>query len=193
MCLGKINQKLSAEINWRRLKSALIYCRWINSQRKSASGWGSTVDTMIATEALVAWSARFDNAAAAASSAGTGPISRNDIPNFETGNLVLEVDAASGDVTSGRRTIVVLSSGVETSRVMPLGNVTRPIKVEARGSGHAVVHLSSRHATRKVTPDRRRGDDWKQNNVAINLEPRLEFAGRDSSQIGVLSCQRLKS
>ncbi len=32
--------------------------RWINSQRKSAAGWGSTVDTTIATEALVLWSAR---------------------------------------------------------------------------------------------------------------------------------------
>ena len=35
--------------------------RWINSQRKSATGWGSTVDTMVATEALVLWSSRYCN------------------------------------------------------------------------------------------------------------------------------------
>ncbi len=64
--------------------------------------------------------------------------SKNDLPNYDsTGNLVLEVDTqtddvTSDDVTSGngrRRNIVVISSGVESSRVMPLGNVTRALKV----------------------------------------------------------------
>ena len=141
---------------------------------------------MVATEALVAWSARFDRL----SPTSGGDISKNDIQNFDTGNLVLEVDSASNDVTSGRRTIVVISSGVETSRVVPLGNSTRPIKVEARGSGQAIIHLLSRHVTRKMMPERRAGDDPNRNNVAINLDPRLEFGGRDSTQIKVLSCQR---
>ncbi len=66
------------------------------------------------------------------------PSNKNDLPNFDsTGNLVLEVDTqtddvTSDDVTSGngrRRNIVVIASGVESSRVMPLGNVTRALKV----------------------------------------------------------------
>ena len=173
----------------------VVYNRWINSQRKSAAGWGSTVDTTVATEALVAWSARFNRFPTAADSP-----TKNDIPNFDTGNLVLEVDSQADDVTSGeggngRRTIVVISSGVESSRVMPLGNVTRSVKVEARGSGVALIHLLTRHVTTNLRHLVAENEDEssnskRRNNVAIHLEPRLEFSGRDSSEIRVLSCQR---
>ena len=153
------------------------------------------MDTTVATEALVAWSARFNRFPTAADSP-----TKNDIPNFDTGNLVLEVDSQADDVTSGesgngRRTIVVISSGVESSRVMPLGNVTRSVKVEARGSGVALIHLLTRHVTTNLRHLVAENEDEssnskRRNNVAIHLEPRLEFSGRDSSEIRVLSCQR---
>ncbi len=64
--------------------------------------------------------------------------SKNDLPNYDSaGNLVLEVDTQTDDATSDestgngrRRNIVVIASGVESSRVMPLGNVTRSVKVQ---------------------------------------------------------------
>ena len=31
--------------------------KWLNSQRLSLSGWGSTIDTILATEALALWAA----------------------------------------------------------------------------------------------------------------------------------------
>ena len=34
-----------------------IHFRWINSRR--VSGWGSTIDTMLAVDALLMWDARF--------------------------------------------------------------------------------------------------------------------------------------
>ena len=32
--------------------------KWLNSQRLSLSGWGSTIDTILATEALALWAAK---------------------------------------------------------------------------------------------------------------------------------------
>ena len=131
--------------------------------------------------------------------------SKNDLPNFDVGgNLVIEVDTQNDDVTSAgenetgngrRRNIVVIASGVESSRVMPLGNITRSVKVEARGTGNALIHLQTRHVTtnlRHLAEERSDAENSKEkrNNVAIHLEPRLEFSGRDSTEIRVLSCQR---
>ena len=124
--------------------------------------------------------------------------------NFDVGgSLVIEVDTQNDDVTSAgesgtgngrRRNIVVMASGVESSRVMPLGNITRSVKVEARGTGSALVHLQRRHVSTNLRHLVEGGGDenskLKINNVAIHLEPRLEFSGRDSTEIRVLSCQR---
>ena len=33
--------------------------KWLNKKRSNSAGWGSTVDTLLATEALLKWSAKF--------------------------------------------------------------------------------------------------------------------------------------
>ena len=33
--------------------------KWLNKKRSNSAGWGSTVDTLLATESLLKWSAKF--------------------------------------------------------------------------------------------------------------------------------------
>ena len=33
--------------------------QWLNKKRSSSAGWGATVDTLLATESMLIWSAKF--------------------------------------------------------------------------------------------------------------------------------------
>ena len=63
----------------------MIYCFQKFSQRISASGWGSTVNTMYATEALILWSKKYK------------PVSSNHV------EVALEVDTNEGKRAIGEK------------------------------------------------------------------------------------------
>jgi hypothetical protein len=155
--------------------------RWLNQKRQSSAGWGSTIDTLLATESLVLWSIKFGQ----------------DSSNID-GGLALEVDSKEG-----RRQIVVVgakSLGHELANIIKLESHTKQISIEAKGHGLALVQLASKYATTS------RDELDKENNElsAFNLEPRLESKSYKSdffderggkklmagTQLLVLSCQR---
>ena len=59
--------------------------KWLNKKRSNSAGWGSTVDTLLATESLLKWSAKFGE----------------DFQEIE-GGVAMEVESRQG-----RRSIVV--------------------------------------------------------------------------------------
>ena len=81
--------------------------KWLNKKRSSSAGWGSTVDTLLATESLLKWSAKFGE----------------DFQKIE-GGVAMEVESRQG-----RRSIVVNN----LNDVISLDSSTRDINVEAKG------------------------------------------------------------
>ena len=148
------------------------------SQRISASGWGSTVNTMYATEALIQWSKKYK------------PISSNHV------EVALEVDT-----NEGKRVIVLADDNLDQlNHEIKLQNPTKEITIEAKGHGLALVHLSTKYFTTQ-----KRELEGQNQLSAFNLEPRIEMRSvesslkthssklvqqRPSNQLLVLSCQR---
>ena len=142
--------------------------KWLNHKRSgSAAGWGSTIDTLLATEALLKWSQKF----------GGG-----DSQNIE-GGVALEVGSKKG-----RRSIVLNDLNDE----IQLDSTTKSISIEAKGRGLALVHLQSSYYTISQGTIE---DETKVN--AFNLEPRIEYQTvkrheTEITQLLVLSCQRYR-
>ena len=150
--------------------------RWLNGRRKSAAGWGSTVDTLLATEALVMWSVKFGT-----EYTGTG--------------VALEVEAREG-----RRAIVVVggqSLQDDLSSVVSLDDASKSIAVEAKGHGLALVQLTSKYRTTTLYEIAHSTTEDDGDMSSFNLEPRMDFdymyhepSNQNISQLRVLSCQR---
>ena len=142
--------------------------KWLNSKRLSSSGWGSTVDTLLATEALSLWATKHGQ----------------EFNNIE-GGVAIEVDTQQG-----RRNIVVAEAKAfedELNNVISLSDPTRNIGVEAKGRGLALVQLTSKFYTTSQSLIS------TENRVkAFNLEPRIEFKTSHNNvmELLVLSCQR---
>ncbi len=146
--------------------------RWLNGKRTSSSGWGSTVDTLLATEALVMWSAKYGQ-------------------DYSGSGVALEVEAKGG-----RRAIVVVggqSLQDDFASFISLEDASKSVSVEAKGNGLALVQLTSRYTTTSL-------DELanQENHIsAFDLEPRIDFdytyhsaSQQNITQIRVLSCQR---
>lgn len=137
--------------------------RWLNQKRTGPSSWGSTVDTLLSTEALVKWSLKYAKAK---------------LKNVNEG-VALEVDSIEG----GRRSIILN----DLNDVITLESPTKEISVEAKGQGLALVQLTSSYTTTSQY------EVNKHSKVsAFNLEPRVELkrGGDNEHQLLVLSCQR---
>ena len=145
--------------------------KWLNNQRLSASGWGSTVNTLFATEALVLWSHKY---------------AKDAINHVE---VALEVDTERG-----KRAIVLADENDQLNHVISLESPTKDINIEAKGQGLALAHLSTKYFSTSK-------NELEAGVVsAFNLEPRVEYdpianhdallTKRPSDQLLVLSCQR---
>ena len=147
--------------------------RWINSKRRA--GWGSTTDTLLATDALLMWDARFPQ------------------KTRSGGKLALEVELGDTNQFSRHRREVVVVHGDGRSRQQVLNLDTlsmihvpdNEIQVEGRGMGMAVVQLKTSFYTTGTTHLKQKEEK------SFNLEPRMEAGGRNSTtEFKVLSCQR---
>jgi len=156
--------------------------RWINSRRKA--GWGSTIDTVLAADALLMWDARFPEKTGG-SDAGGG------------GQMALEVDFGYeyprkfGAKRGKRELVVIKGDGSSRQHKLNLDKLSmlnakgNAVQIEGRGSGMAVAQLKTTYYTTSNRLVK------KKNSIGFDLEPRMEMGGlNNTTEFKVLSCQR---
>jgi len=139
--------------------------KWLNKKRSSSAGWGSTVDTLLATESLLKWSAKFGE----------------DFQEIE-GGVAMEVESRQG-----RRSIVVNN----LNDVIALDSSTKDINVEAKGRGLALVQLVSTFSTTSQHVIKNEFDVNAFNlEPRVEFQTIKFMSQQEVNQILVLSCQR---
>ena len=135
--------------------------KWLNKQRQTSAGWGSTVDTLLSVEALLKWSKKYG-------------------PDFQKihGGIAIEVDTVQG-----RRSIIVN----DLNDVITVDASTKDINVEAKGRGLALVHLASSFAT---TSQSAISQNIKVSAFDLEPRVELRQSKHGSMELILLSCQR---
>ena len=137
--------------------------KWLNGKRSSSAGWGSTVDTLLATEALLKWSLKY----------------KEDDEKIQ-GGVALEVNSRNG-----QRSIILN----DLNDFITLDSSTRSINVEAKGRGLALIHLQSTYST---TSQSLIDEQQKVTACNLEPRFQVQKVNEYANQISVLSCQRYR-